>query len=135
VRWVLAVACVACSSTTTAPASPDATVPFSFTGDYKLDATITSALVGSASYATGDTIHVALDFPSYAAAQGSGVAVLVTSGPQTGVLAITPMCPSDCPDDPSTETITATLSWASGPQLEDFEGMCRDAGSGCGWAD
>ncbi|HEX4455207.1 MAG TPA: hypothetical protein VH143_30310 [Kofleriaceae bacterium] len=135
-RFAVLVACAACSSTPTASPTPDAPVPFTFTGDYKLDATITSADVGSASYASGDTIHVDLDFPSYAASQGSGLAVVVVSGTQTGVFAITPQCPSPCSQDPSTETITATLSWAaSGPELDDFEGNCVSGSNGCGWAE
>ncbi len=124
----------ACSSAPTAP-SPDAPVPFTFTGDYKLDATITSAYVGSASYAGGDTIRVELDFPSYAASQGSGLAVLLTSGTQTGAFAITPKCPGDCTPNVSTETLSATLSWqASGPELDDIEGNCTTGSGGCGFA-
>jgi hypothetical protein len=126
---------VACSSRQTAP-SPDASIAFTFSGDYTVDATITSAYVGSASYASGDTIHVELDFPSYAASQGSGLAVLIVSGTQTGAFAITPQCPSPCSQDPSTETITATLSWvASGPELDDVEGNCVSGSNGCGWAE
>jgi hypothetical protein len=130
--FVLMAACSSAPATTT----PDATVPFTFTGDYKLDSTITSAQVGSASYASGDTIHVELELASYAAAQGSELAVLIVSGTQTGAFAITPQCPSPCSQDPSTETITATLTWvASGPELDDFEGNCVSGSNGCGWAE
>jgi hypothetical protein len=136
-RFAVLVACAACSSSpATTPPPPDAPVPFTFTGDYKLDSTITSAQLGSASYASGATIHVELEFVSYAASQGSGLAVLIVSGMQTGAFAITPQCPSPCSQDPSTETITATLSWvASGPELDDVEGSCVSGSNGCGWAE
>jgi hypothetical protein len=116
---------------------PDAPTAFAFTGDYALDATITSATVGSASYAGGDTIHVVLDFASYAASQGSGLAVLVVSGVQTGAFAITPQCPSPCTHDVTTEMLSANVTWStSGPIVTPIDGTCMTAdGSGCGFAD
>src|SRR5580704_17472894 len=75
-RMLLAIACVACGGP---PATPphDATTEFTFAGAYTLDSTITSALVGSASYSTGQTIHVDRSFSSYAEAQGSSLTVTI----------------------------------------------------------
>jgi hypothetical protein len=132
-RMLLAIACVACGGP---PATPphDATTEFTFAGAYTLDSTITSALVGSASYSTGQTIHVDRSFSSYAEAQGSSLTVTIVSGPDTGAFAITPDCPYSCGDVLSV-SLSATVSWEAGPIVTDDSGYCGGGGSACGFAD
>jgi hypothetical protein len=134
VRAVLIwIACAAC-----APAAPprDAvSTDFAFTGDYRLDATITAARFGSASYTGGQTLHIEQVYPSYEAAQSSGLAVAVASGSATGELAITPSCPAACAGA-TREQLTATVTWSgsAGPIVTASEGSCESPSGGCGWA-
>jgi hypothetical protein len=113
---------------------PDAPSSFTFTADYILDSTITSANLGSASYSGGQTIHVDRTFASYAASQGSGLAVVVTSGTNTGAFAITPSCPSGC-TNASAEMLDADVSWQGGVIVTDESGSCDSPGNACGWAE
>lgn len=132
---LLVMVCSACGSSSPPPSpSTDAgTTSFTFTADYVLDSTITSASVGSASYIGGETIHVDLDFASYAAAQASGLAVLIIAGTQTGSYTITPSCPVEC-TNASGETLDAEISWQGGVIETDLSGSCDSPGIACGWA-
>ena len=126
--------CAGCTHASPSAVQPDAASSFTFTADYVLDSTITSALVGSASYIGGQAIHVDLDFESYAASQGSGLAVLVTAGTDTGVFAIKPSCPSGC-TNASAEMLDADVSWQNGVIVTDESGSCDSPGNSCGWAE
>jgi hypothetical protein len=130
---LLVTACGACGGTSPSPAS-DAATSFTFTADYALDSTITSAQIGSASYNAGETIHIDLEFASYAASQGSGLAVLVVSGTDTGAFAITPSCPVGC-TNASGEMLDAEVSWQGGVIVTDVGGSCDSPGNACGWAE
>ncbi len=106
-RSLFAIACVACGGPSTTPR--DATSEFTFAGAYVLDSTVTSALVGSASYSAGQTIHD-LEFSSYTEALGSALTVTITSGLDTGAFVITPDCPYSCGEVLSV-SLSATVSW------------------------
>ncbi|HEX4454208.1 MAG TPA: hypothetical protein VH143_25265 [Kofleriaceae bacterium] len=131
---LLVIACGACGGSSPAPASDDAASSFTFTADYVLDSTITSASVGSASYSGGETIHISLEFTSYAASQGSGLPVLVVAGTETGAFAITPSCPVGC-TDASDERLDAEVSWQGGVIVTDLSGDCDSRSNVCGWAE
>jgi hypothetical protein len=136
--WMLAAcaACAACGGQTT-PAL-DAATSFTFTADYTLDSTITSALLGSASYASGQTIHFALTYPSYAAAQGSAMTMTVAAGSDTGSVTITLACPDSCGDALTIVSYSATVSWQGEPIVTVEGGYCSapaGSGSACGFAD
>jgi hypothetical protein len=133
---LLVMACSACGSSSPAPStSSDAGVSsFTFTADYMLDSTITSASVGSASYTGGETIDVDLQFASYAAAHGSGLTVLIVAGTQTGSYTITPTCPMGC-TNASGERLDAEISWQGGVIETDIGGSCDSPGNACGWAE
>ncbi|HEY1546180.1 MAG TPA: hypothetical protein VGG28_00100 [Kofleriaceae bacterium] len=141
-RFLIALACVACSSPAVAPDAPtaDAATAFTFVGDYMLDSTITSATLGSASYASGETIHEQLVFASYVAAQASPLVVDVTQGSASATFEIVAHnCLGACANA-SSEMVDATVSWggSAGAIITDVGGSCAALGSdggGCGWAD
>ena len=101
-----------------------------------LDSTITAAYLGSASYGSGETIHVEIVFASYAASQqGSGLAVQVVSGSDTGGFAIKPdECLGVCANAHG-ETLSASVGWANEVIVTDEGGYCDSPGNSCGWAD
>jgi hypothetical protein len=134
--FVAFVACMACTGKT--PSPPDAATSFMFTADYSLDSTITSATVGSASYASGQTIHFQMTYPSYTVAQGSAMTMTVTAGSDTGALTITPACPDSCGDALAVVSYSATVSWEGQPIVTVDSGYCSmpgGSGSACGFAD
>ncbi|HEY3801670.1 MAG TPA: hypothetical protein VGL61_03650 [Kofleriaceae bacterium] len=135
-KWLVVIMCAACGGQMAAP--PDASTSFTFMADYTLDSTITSAIVGSASYATGQTVHFELTYPSYGAAQGSATTMTVTAGSATGSVTITPACPDACGDSLTIVSYSATVSWQGGPIVTVEGGYCSapgSSGSGCGFAD
>ncbi|HEY1817414.1 MAG TPA: hypothetical protein VGL61_09555 [Kofleriaceae bacterium] len=131
---ILMIMCGACGGVGSPSTSDAAPSSFTFEADYVLDATVTSAYVGSASYSTGQTIHVDLEFASYAASQGSGLAVLVVAGSESGAFAITPNCPVGC-TDASHEMLEAEIGWQGRVIETDVSGSCVSAADGCGWAE
>jgi hypothetical protein len=136
VKWLVVLMCAACGGPMSAP--PDASTSFTFTADYMLDSTITSAIVGSASYATGQTVHFELTYPSYAAAQGSATTMTVAAGSATGSVTITPACPDSCGDALTIVSYSATVSWQGQPIVTVESGYCSmpgGSGSACGFAD
>ncbi len=138
-RVAIALALVACgTSSTSAPADAppiDAPRQFTFTAGYALDSTISSATLGSASYASGDTIKVDLVFASYAASQGSGLTVQVAAGSDTGSFVIVPSCPPGPCSNAFGEELDAIVSWANEVIVTDEGGYCDSPGNACGWAD
>jgi hypothetical protein len=133
---LVGIACAACGSQTTA--QPDAQSSFTFTADYMLDSTITSAVVGSASYTSGQTIHFELMFPSYAVAQGSAMTMTVTSGSGAGSVTVTPACPDSCGNALTIVSYSAIVSWQGEPIVTVESGFCSmpgGSGSACGFAD
>jgi hypothetical protein len=129
---LLVLVCGACDASSPSPASDAATS--TFTAAYMLDSTITTASVGSASYSGGQTIHVDLQFASYAASQGAGLTVLIVAGTQTGSYTITPNCPPGC-TNASGEMLDAEISWQGGVIETDLGGGCDSPGNACGWAE
>ena len=109
-----------------------------FTADYALDSTITSASVGSASYASGQTVHFELTYPSYGAAQGSATTMTIAAGSATGSVTITPARPDSCGDALTIVSYSATVSWQGQPIVTVDGGYCSapgSSGSACGFAD
>jgi hypothetical protein len=133
---LVGIACAACGSPTTT--QPDAQSSFTFTADYMLDSTITSAVVGSASYTSGQTIRFELTYPSYAAARGSAMTMTVISGSDAGSVTVSPVCPDSCGDALTIVSYSATVSWEGQPIVTVDGGYCSmpgGSGSACGFAD
>jgi hypothetical protein len=135
VKSLLAIACVACSSSPTTPPI-DASTTFTFSANYTVDSTVTSVVVGGSSYSAGDTILLQPTYPSYEAAEGSAITMTVTAGSDTGSATITPDCPVSCGGDLVAATLSATVSWQGQPVITVNYGHCvRVGGSGCGFTD
>jgi hypothetical protein len=135
---LLAIALAACgASSSHAPADAvpiDGPRQFTFTASYMLDSTITSASLGSTTYASGETIKVDLVFASYAASQGSGLTVQVVAGSNAGSFVIAANCPAGC-TDAFGEQDDEIVSWANEVIVTDEGGSCDSPGHACGWAE
>ncbi|HEY1815793.1 MAG TPA: hypothetical protein VGG74_25765 [Kofleriaceae bacterium] len=96
------------------PATRDAPTGFELVADYTLDPGI-SARLGSASYVGGQTVHVDLTYPSFAAdlTPSEWPVVQLASGETTANMTILPNC-DDCPSPPYREHDEVTVIWTGG---------------------